>query len=107
MQYFTQMITTLDLYYNQIGVQGSQHLANALKQNTVKPHTLIVLFIHYYLQTLTTLDLSHNKIGNQGVQYLANALQHNKVTSSLSRSIIHRVFHSDTHHTKPLEQSNL
>jgi hypothetical protein len=35
--YFTQTLTTLDLYNNNIGVQGAQHLSDGLRQNTVRP----------------------------------------------------------------------
>ncbi|CAF1186769.1 unnamed protein product [Rotaria sp. Silwood1] len=42
---------------------GSQHLANALRNN----------------KTLATLNLGLNKIGDDGVQYLAEALRNNYV----------------------------
>jgi hypothetical protein len=35
--YFTQTLTTLNLWNNGIGVQGAQHLSDALRQNTVRP----------------------------------------------------------------------
>ncbi|CAF1572133.1 unnamed protein product, partial [Adineta ricciae] len=62
-----QTLTTLNLYYNKIGAEGAQHLANALRTNT----------------TLTTLDLSCNRIGAEGAQHLANALRTNTTLTTL------------------------
>ena len=62
---------------------GAQHLANALRNNTV---TLFLSYsssfhhIHFFTQTLTTLDLSRNQIRPAGAQHLADALQNNTVT---------------------------
>jgi hypothetical protein len=35
LHFFTQTLTTLDLESNQIGAVGAQHLADALRNNTV------------------------------------------------------------------------
>ncbi len=64
-------------------------------------HNIKCPFFHYFAQTLTTLNLAWNGIGDQGAQYLANALQKNQVTFSISHSIMHSLFQTDTHHTEP------
>ncbi len=48
-------LTTLGLYGKDIGAEGAQHLAEALKNNTV----------------LTTLNLYESSIGDEGAQHLA------------------------------------
>ena len=81
--YFPQTLTYVDLYANEIGDQGAEHLANALQQNKVTRFILLFfLFNHSFtiLQILITLNLEHDKIGDQGAEHLANALQQNKVT---------------------------
>jgi Ran GTPase-activating protein (RanGAP) involved in mRNA processing and transport len=86
----TQTLTTLDLSDNEIGADGAQHLADALRNNTV---TVIlhssISYMHLYFctQTLTTLDLSDNEIGADGAQHLADALRNNTVTLILSSCI--------------------
>ena len=86
--FFSQAITTLKLGSNQVGHQGVQHLANALKQNRVISTVLPIRIIaHCFLQTLVALDLFTNNIGNQGAHYLANALQHNNVIQSFQPSL--------------------
>jgi hypothetical protein len=70
---------------------------------------LLHFIIHPFVtQTVTSLDLSSNQIGDRGAQDLANALQINKVTPiSFFASRHHSpTFHTDTHHTRPLLQSN-
>jgi hypothetical protein len=60
LHFFTQTLTTLDLYWNEIGDEGAQHLVDALQNNTV------ILFVfsslsyhrlHFSTQILTTLNL--------------------------------------------------
>ncbi|CAF2223523.1 unnamed protein product [Rotaria magnacalcarata] len=67
-------LTKLDLWENLIGEKGAQHLADALRINT----------------TLTTLSLGRNNIGNRGVQHLADALKNNTVREK--RFVSHLVF---------------
>ena len=68
LHFFTQTLTTLDLHWNQIGALGAQHLADALRNNTV---TLILSYsisythLHFFTQTLTTLHLGDNQIGQK------------------------------------------
>ena len=77
-----QALTTLDLDQNQIGDVGAQHLADALRNNTVSLILFSSLSRFYLLlnaQVLTTFYLSNNQIGATGAQYLADVLQNNTV----------------------------
>ncbi len=48
--YFPQTLTTLNLYGNEIGGQGAEHMANALRQNQVGRLTLLYfLFNHSFI----------------------------------------------------------
>jgi len=86
----TQALTILDLGGNQIGDEGAQYLADALKTNEVKC-ILSTHSCHYHLyffaQKLTILNLSRNEIGDEGAKQFAGALQNNKVNCILSSSI--------------------
>jgi hypothetical protein len=42
-------LTELTLNSNQIGAQEAEHLADALKQNKVMPHALILSLTHYFM----------------------------------------------------------
>ncbi len=79
MYHLIKSLTTLNLYYNQIGDKGAQEFADVLKHNTVKSLFFSSIFYIYNSQTLTKLNLSSNEINSEGIQYLANALKHNKV----------------------------
>jgi len=76
------MLQKLDLGGNQIGDEGTQLLADALKLNKVKciflPH-LHHCYLYFFAQKLTILNLSKNKIGDKGATHLANALKENEV----------------------------
>ena len=110
--FFTQTLTTLDLYRSQIGDQGAQHLADALRNNTVSiflSYSSSFHHIHFFTQTLTRLNLYDNQIGDEGAQHLADALRNSTVTLFLSHSSsFHHIhfFHTDTHHNKSKMQSN-
>ena len=125
--YFIQTLTTLNLYDNQIGAEGAQHLSDALLHNTVRQKHLFFLSLllllsyptaFYFIQTLTTLDLSFNQIRAEGAKHLSDALLHNTVRQkhlfflslclSLAPSLLPNCFllHTDTHCTRPLLQSN-
>lgn len=82
-----QTLTRLELYQNEIGDQGAEHLLDALKHNSVISSLLDVshksFIIHSLIQTLTGLDLHQNQIGDQGAQHLADALKNNRVIPSL------------------------
>jgi hypothetical protein len=42
-----QTLTTLNLWCNQIGIEGAQYLGNALQSNTVSPDTYSpILYFH-------------------------------------------------------------
>jgi len=71
----------LDLSGEEIDDNGAQHIADALRNNTVR-------MIHYFssdiyclpfLKTLTSLKLRQNRIGEAGAQHLADALRGNTV----------------------------
>jgi hypothetical protein len=69
---------TLKLSENEIGIEGGQYIADALKINTVRS-LLYHMRLFHLMQTLTTLDIGWNKVGVDGTKHLANALQHNTV----------------------------
>jgi len=64
---FMAVVTTLDLGYNSIGVEGAKAIAEALKVNAV----------------LTELHLSNNNIGVDGAKAIAEALKVNAVVTTL------------------------
>ncbi len=71
LHFFTQTLTTLNLGYNQIGAVGAQHLAGALRNNTVTlilSSSLSYPHLHFFTQTLTTRYLAGNKIGDNGAE---------------------------------------
>ena len=61
-------LTTLDLSWNNIGVEGATALGVALHHNT----------------TLTTLNLKYNNIGAEGATALGVALHHNTTLTTLN-----------------------
>ena len=69
---------------------------------------LFHLVVCSFTQTLTTLILSFNQIGAKGALHLADALRVNTVRETLSSSVASccLCFHTDTHYTQPLGQSN-
>ena len=80
--HLTQTLTTLNLERNEIGDEGAQHLARALKVNRVRldfstsRHSSAIFISHRHC---TTLHLAVNEIGEEGAQHLASALQVNTV----------------------------
>ena len=88
---YSQTLTGLYLYSNQIGDAGAQYLADALRDNKVilifSSSSLSHIYLHLYSQTLTMLDLRSNQIGDAGAQYLADALRDNKVILIFSSSL--------------------
>jgi hypothetical protein len=94
--YFTQTLTTLNVWKNEIGDERAQHLADALRDNTViliLPSSISYTHIHFFTQILTTLDLEYNQIGAVGAQHLADALRDNTVIPTLSSSISYTHLH--------------
>ena len=75
-------MTTLYVQYCEIRAIGAQHLAYALRNNSV---IFIVslcgtyMDLHLFIQTLTTVDLAWNHIGQEGAEHLGIALQKNRV----------------------------
>ena len=107
---------------NQIGEKGAQSIADALRTNTV---SLFLLLTHIspshphspstpsHTDTHHTRSLEGNQIGEKGAQSIADALRTNTVSLFLllthSPSHPHSPStpsHTDTHHTRSLEQSN-
>jgi Ran GTPase-activating protein (RanGAP) involved in mRNA processing and transport len=94
--HFIQTLTTLDLEDNYIGAVDAQHLAVALRNNTV---TLILsssisyTCLHFFTQTLTTLNLGQNRLGAVGAQHLADGLRTNTVPLILSSLISYTRLH--------------
>jgi len=110
---FIQTLTTLNLWYNQIGAQGAQYLGEALRHNTVRSSLLCVFTIISFLSlsyrhslhsALTTIK-SELKVHNIWVKH-CNTIQwdhHSFVFLPSSHSCL---FHTDTHYTLPVVQSN-
>lgn len=83
----TQTLTILDLRYNNLGDEGAQHLADALRNNAVSimlPSDRLCSHLDILSQILTTLKLDCNQIGSVGIQHLVDALQNNTITSIAS-----------------------
>jgi len=76
-----QILTTLNLFDNQIGNEGAQYFADVLQANKVRDilYLFITYLLHHSIQTLTTLNLPSNDISDEGVQHLAKMLQNNTV----------------------------
>ena len=95
---FAQTLTTLDLYDNQIGNKGAEHLGVALRRNSVRVETRKQVYSSWFRlffvisQTLTTLGLSMNQIGDKGAEHLGVALLTNSVRVEPRNNCIDRVF---------------
>jgi len=61
-------VTSINLFYNQIGVEGAKALAEALETN----------------KTVTSISLTHNQIGDEGAKALAEALKANETVTSIN-----------------------
>ena len=64
----SNILPSSDLFNNQIGALGAQHLADALRNNTVTlflSSSLSYPHLHFFTQTLTTLNLYNNQIGDK------------------------------------------
>ena len=91
-----QTLTALDLAYNQIGPEGGQAIAQALKRNQVTYTFSFFTSVNsllYLLQTLTALDLGNNQIGSEGAQAIAQALERNHVRYTFVFSLLLLVFY--------------
>jgi Ran GTPase-activating protein (RanGAP) involved in mRNA processing and transport len=100
MYFFIQKLTYLHLGWNLIGDEGAKHLADALRQNTVK-YISSPYLCHYdllfFIQTLTKLDIGGNQIGEKGANDLATALKDNMVGHILSIHLSHCYVHFFSH----------
>jgi len=103
-----QILTTLDLGYNQIGDQGAQYLGEALRHNTVRSSLLPVFTIisfmslsyRYSLHSTLSAIKSEIKVHNIWVKH-CDTIQwdhHSFLFLSSSRSCL---FYTDTHYTRP------
>ncbi len=83
--FLTQTLKKLDLSRNEIGDQGANCLATALKTNTVNSisYSLIPLTYAFFTQTLIQLRLYKNRIRDQGAIDLASALENKTVNCIL------------------------
>ena len=109
--FFTQTLNTLNLYWNKIGDKGAEHLSAALRNNTVSgvfSSSTQKTQIDFFIQTLTVLNLRLNVIGDKGAEHLSAALRNNTVSRIFSSSTqnTHRPFHTDTHRIKSRIESN-
>ncbi|CAF5167304.1 unnamed protein product, partial [Rotaria magnacalcarata] len=80
-------LTTLDLSWNVIGVDGAKRFADALQHNKVirsLSSTMAYIFPYFFAQTLTTLHLRDTGLGDEGAAFIANALTQNTVIPILS-----------------------
>ncbi|CAF1118591.1 unnamed protein product [Adineta steineri] len=94
-----ETFTTLNIARKLIGSAGAQHLANALKNNTIlttldlHENPIRDLGIEYFADalscntTLTTLNLCQAQIGNKGVGYLSKALSSNTTLTTLNLAV--------------------
>ncbi len=90
-------LTSLDLRDNQIGVEGAQALASALKHNTTLAElnlersqiekegaeAIAEVFTSNFNTNLRSLNLNGNRIGNEGVKAILEGLKHNKTVRHL------------------------
>ena len=79
--FFTQTVTTLNLSFNQVGDKGAQHIADALRNNTVTlmlSSSIEYTHRHFFIQTLTTLYLYNNQIGDKLTRAVQELIERNK-----------------------------
>jgi len=110
---FDTTVTTLDLSYNQIRAQGAQYLGEALRHNTVRLSLLPVFIIISFLSlsyrrsphsTCGTIK-SEIKVRNVWVKH-CDRIQWDHHSFMFLPSSHSCLFHTDTHHTRPVVQSN-
>jgi len=110
---FIQTLTTLNLWFNQIEAQGAQYLGDALRHNTVRSSLLHVFTIISFLSlsyrhslhsTLTTIK-SKLKVHNIWLKH-CDTIQWDHHSFMFLPSSHSCLFHTDTHYTQPLRQSN-
>ena len=110
---FIQTLTTIRLRYNKIGAQGAQYLGEALRHNTVRSSFLHVFTIISFLSlsyrhslhsTFTGIK-SEIKVQNIWVKHY-DTIQWDHHSFMFLSSSHFCLFHTDTHYTQPLRQSN-
>jgi len=110
---FIQTLTKLNLSYNQIGAQGAQYLGEALRHNTVRLSLLHVFTIISFLSlsyrhslhsTLRTIK-SGRKVHNTWVKH-CDTIQWDYHSFMFLPSSHSCLFHTGTHCTQPVAQSN-
>ena len=110
---FIQILTTLDLSSNEIGAQGAQYLGEALRHNKVRSSLLHVFTIisflslsyrHSLYSTCRTIQ-SELKVHNIWVKH-CDTIQWDHHSFMFLLSPHSCLFHTDTHYTQPVVQSN-
>jgi len=110
---FIQTLTTLDLMDSQIGNQGAQYLGEALRHNTVRSSllhifTIISFFSLSYRHSLHSSSQqikSELKVHNIWVKH-CDTIQWDHHLFMFLPSSHSSLFHTDTHYTPPLRESN-
>lgn len=69
----------MDLERGEIGNEGAQQLAEALKTNEVVQQLLRLDILLNIFQTLREVNIQRNKLDPEDIRYLAEALKINKV----------------------------
>ena len=118
-----QALTTLNLPWNQIGAEGAQYLAEALRNNSVRDHqSFFFFFFLYSIISLFSISYRHSlhstfttikseiKVHNIWLKHY-ETIQWEIITPSHSSSSfipsVHMLsFHTDTHYTRPWRESN-
>jgi hypothetical protein len=71
----------IHLYDNQIGDKGAEHLADALRNNTVIlmfSSSITYTHLPFFTLTLTALYLQRNQIGNELQNHVEKLIERNK-----------------------------
>ena len=104
--FFTQTLNELNLWKNEIGDKGAEHLSATLQNNTVSrifSSSTQKTQIDFSTQTLTKLNLGWNLIGEKGAEHLSAALRNNTVSRIVfffHTKDTDRLLHTDTHQIK-------
>jgi len=110
---FIQTLTTLDLYCNGMGAEGARYLGEALRHNTVRLSLLQVFTIisffslsyrHSLHSTCRTIK-SELKVHDIWVKH-CDTIQWDHHSFMFLPSSHSSLFHTDTHYTQPVVQSN-
>jgi hypothetical protein len=110
--YFIQTLIFLSLDNNQIGDKGAQYLGEGLQKNTVRENCTIFIFMIFIFiisyrhsqNSTSTATISEIKVHSILVKdYKGTQWKRERVTLFSSSSLL---FHTDTHYTLPVKESN-